>query len=66
MEEYILHELMGGVMTTQMLAASINLKFNANFTYKQTYNKLYYYARRHIIPIQRYNTGKYTYWGIKY
>lgn len=64
MKEYILHELMEGVMTTQMLTACINLEFNKNFTCKQIYNKMYYYAKRRIIPIQRYNTGKHAYWAI--
>lgn len=64
--DYVIHELMGGIMTTQMLTININLQYNTTYTYKQIYNMLSYYEKTHVVPIQKQNTGKYTYWGIKY
>lgn len=64
--DYVIHELMGGIMTTQMLTININLQYNTTYTYKQIYNMLSYYEKTHVFPIQKQNTGKYTYWGIKY
>ena len=60
--DYVIHELMGGIMTTQMLTISINLQYNTTYTYKQIYNMLSYYEKTQIFPIQKQNTGKYTYW----
>lgn len=64
--DYVIHELMGGIMTTQMLTININLQYNTTYTYKQIYNMLSYYEKTHVFPIQKQNTGKYTYWVIKY